>query len=139
MDLIKESTFYYFDGREGTVRQVEVPAAAVEKPHELSKTLPDHMSPLELKERLESKDPPLLIDVRGAEERDEVKIETPDMHIPMEVFAQQFDTIPQHGNVVLYCHLGIRSNAARAWMESKGIPISHLKGGIEGWLFETEF
>ena len=139
LDLIKESTFYYFDGREGTVRQVEVPAAAVEKPHELSKTLPDHMSPLELKERLESKDPPLLIDVRGAEERDEVKIETPDMHIPMEVFAQQFDTIPQHGNVVLYCHLGIRSNAARAWMESKGIPISHLKGGIEGWLFETEF
>tara|TARA_Y100000588_G_scaffold31002_1_gene30250 strand:- start:629 stop:895 length:267 start_codon:yes stop_codon:yes gene_type:complete len=88
---------------------------------------------------MESEEPPLLIDVRGADERAEVKIEGEDMHIPMEVFAQRVDEIPKHGNVVLYCHLGIRSNAARAWMESQGIPISHLNGGIEGWLFETEF
>ena len=49
------------------------------------------------------------------------------------------DKIPKHGNVVLYCHLGIRSNAARAWIEAQGIPISHLNGGIEAWLFDQGF
>ena len=55
----------------------------------------------------------------------------------MDVFAQRLGGIPRIGNVVLYCHLGIRSNSARAWVESQGIPISHLSGGIEAWLFEN--
>ena len=139
LNLIKESSFYFFDGRNGTIRQVEVPSVESDKPKEFSKVLPDHMSSSELKGRLESDNPPLLIDVRGSDERSEVKIEADDMHIPMDVFAQKVDEIPKHGNVVLYCHLGIRSNAARAWMESQGIPISHLNGGIEDWLFETGF
>ena len=137
LDLIKESSFYYLDGRKGTVRQVEVPDSVVEKSKELSKKLPNHMSASELKERLESDNPPLLIDVRGADERAEVRIEAEDLHIPMDVFAQRLGSIPRHGNVVLYCHLGIRSNSARAWVESQGIAISHLNGGIEAWLFEN--
>jgi len=137
LDLIKESAFYFLDGRKGTIRQVEVPNAVVEETKELSKTLPDHMSAAELKQRLESDNPPLLIDVRGPDERAEVRIEAEDMHIPMDVFAQRLGSIPRHGNVVLYCHLGIRSNSARAWVESQGIAISHLNGGIEDWLFES--
>ena len=137
LDLIKESSFYFLDGRKGTIRQVEVPNAVVEETKELSKALPDHMSAAELKQRLESDNPPLLIDVRGPDERAEVRIEAEDMHIPMDVFAQRLDSIPRHGNVVLYCHLGIRSNSARAWVESQGIAISHLNGGIEDWLFEN--
>ena len=62
------------------------------------------MSASELKERLESDNPPLLIDVRGADERAEVRIEAEDLHIPMDVFAQRLGGIPRHGNVVLYCH-----------------------------------
>ena len=139
LERVEKSSFFFLDGRKGTIRQVEVPAIESAKPEKFSKVLPDHMSPSELKGRMESEEPPLLIDVRGADERAEVKIEGEDMHIPMEVFAQRVDEIPKHGNVVLYCHLGIRSNAARAWMESQGIPISHLNGGIEGWLFETKF
>ena len=137
LDLIKESSFYFLDGRKGTIRQVEVPNAVVEETKELSKALPDHMSAAELKQRLESDNPPLLIDVRGPDERAEVRIEAEDMHIPMDVFAQRLGSIPRHGNVVLYCHLGIRSNSARAWVESQGIAISHLNGGIEDWLFEN--
>ena len=81
----------------------------------------------------------MLIDVRGLAERNEVRIEATDMHIPMDIFAQSLESIPRDGNVVLYCHLGIRSNAARAWGESQGIPISHLSGGIEAWLFDQGF
>ena len=139
LDLIKESAFYFLDGRKGTIRQVEVPDAVIEATPELSKTLPDHMSASELKQRLDSDNPPLLIDVRGLAERLEVRIEAEDIHIPMDVFAQSLDKIPRHGNVVLYCHLGIRSNAARAWIEAQGIPISHLNGGIEAWLFDQGF
>nr|AIF24721.1 UBA/THIF-type NAD/FAD binding protein (MOCS3, UBA4, moeB) [uncultured marine group II/III euryarchaeote SAT1000_38_B01] len=137
LNLIKESSFYFMDGRKGTVRQVEVPDAVVEAQKELPKKLPDHMSASELKERLQSDNPPLLIDVRGPAERAEVRIEAEDIHIPMDVFAQRLGGIPRHGNVVLYCHLGIRSNSARAWVESQGIAISHLSGGIEAWLFEN--
>jgi adenylyltransferase/sulfurtransferase len=137
LDLIKESSFYFLDGRKGTVRLVEVPDAVVEGQKKLSKKLPDHMTASELKERLQSDNPPLLVDVRGAEERAEVRIEAEDIHIPMDVFAQRLGGIPRHGNVVLYCHLGIRSNSARAWVESQGIAISHLSGGIETWLFEN--
>ena len=97
------------------------------------------MSASELKQRLESDNPPLLIDVRGLAERAEVRIEAEDLHIPMDVFAQSLESIPKNGNVVLYCHLGIRSNAARAWVEAQGIPISHLNGGIEAWLFDNGF
>ena len=132
---IKESSFYFLDGRKGTIRQVEVPDLVIEA-KELPKKLPDHMSASELKQRLDSNNPPILIDVRGAAEREEVKIEATDMHIPMDVFAQRVDNIPRTGNIVLYCHLGIRSNAARAWLESQEIPASHLQGGIESWLFE---
>ncbi len=67
LDKIDKSSFFFLDGRKGTVREVEVSAVAAEKPGELPKTLPNHMSATELKERLESDDPPLLIDVRGAE------------------------------------------------------------------------
>ena len=133
---IKESSFYFLDGRKGTIRQVEVPDLVIEA-KELPKKLPDHMSASELKQRLDSNNPPILIDVRGAAEREEVKIEATDMHIPMDVFAQRVDNIPRTGNIVLYCHLGIRSNAARAWLESQEIPASHLQGGIESWLFEV--
>ena len=139
LDLVKESAFYFLDGRKGTIRQVEVPDAVIEETPELSKTLPDHMSASELKQRLDSDNPPLLIDVRGLAERAEVRIEAEDLHIPMDIFAQSLDKIPKHGNVVLYCHLGIRSNAARAWIEAQGIPISHLNGGIEAWLFDQGF
>jgi len=139
LDLVKESSFYFLDGRNGTIRQVEVPDEVVEEKQKLSKILPDHMSATELKQRLESDNPPLLIDVRGPAERAEVKIEAEDMHIPMDIFAQCLEKIPKHGNVVLYCHLGIRSNAARAWIEAQGIPISHLNGGIEAWLFDYGF
>ena len=139
LDLVKESSFYFLDGRNGTIRQVEVPDEVVEEKQKLSKILPDHMSATELKQRLESDNPPLLIDVRGPAERAEVKIEAEDMHIPMDIFAQCLEKIPKHGNVVLYCHLGIRSNAARAWIEAQGIPISHLNGGIEAWLFDHGF
>ena len=133
---IKESSFYFLDGRKGTIRQVEVPDLVIEA-KELPKKLPDHMSASELKQRLDSNNPPILIDVRGAAEREEVKIEATDLHIPMDVFAQRVDNIPRTGNIVLYCHLGIRSNAARAWLESQEIPASHLQGGIESWLFEV--
>jgi adenylyltransferase/sulfurtransferase len=137
LDLVKESSFYFMDGRNGTVRQVEVPDVIIESKPELPLVLPMHMSASELKERLGSDTPPVLIDVRGLAERDEVRIEAEDIHIPMDVFAQRINGIPRDGNIVLYCHLGIRSNAARAWLESQEIPASHLQGGIESWLFEV--
>jgi len=137
LGLVKESSFYFMDGRNGTVRQVEVPDVVVENKEELSLVLPMHMSASELKERLDSDTPPVLIDVRGLAEREEVRIEAEDIHIPMDVFAQRINGIPRDGNIVLYCHLGIRSNAARAWLESQEIPASHLQGGIESWLFEV--
>ena len=133
---IEESTFYFLDGRKGTIRQVEVPEVALDKAPELSKSLPDHMSASELKKRLNSKNPPVMIDVRGLLEREEVRIEAKDIHIPMDLFTSRIDEIPRDGNIVLYCHLGIRSNAARAWLESQGVPASHLYGGIEDWIFQ---
>jgi molybdopterin/thiamine biosynthesis adenylyltransferase/rhodanese-related sulfurtransferase len=138
LDLIKESSFYFMDGRNRTVRQVEVPNVIIENNSELPLILPMHMSASELKKRLDSDNPPVLIDVRGLAERDEVRIEAEDIHVPMDVFAQRINGIPRDGNIVLYCHLGIRSNAARAWLESQEIPASHLQGGIESWLFEVE-
>ena len=137
LDLVKESSFYFLDGRNSTVRQVEVPDVIIENTSDLPLILPMHMSASELKERLDSDNPPILIDVRGPVEREEVRIEANDMHIPMDFFAQRVDIIPRDGNIVLYCHLGIRSNAARAWLESQEIPASHLQGGIESWLFEV--
>jgi adenylyltransferase/sulfurtransferase len=40
--------------------------------------------------------------------------------------------------IVVYCHHGIRSAAARARLAARGIPASHLAGGIDAWSRELD-
>jgi len=77
-----------------------------------------------------------LLDVREGWEVELVSLPGA-VHIPLGQLEQRLDEVPA-GPVVVYCHHGVRSAAARDILISHGIPASHLEGGIDAWAREHD-
>ena len=140
------SKLLVFDGLKGTIKEVVIgrdsncnfcSGLKIESKDGYS-TMPQYMSPEELKNVLESSNPPLLIDVRENSERVISKIDVKDMHIPMREIPNSIGKIPNDGNVVIYCHIGIRSHSASEWLKSQGKYSSVLVGGIDSWSLRVD-
>ena len=89
--------------------------------------------PLELKERLDRGESPLILDVREPEEVAFAAF--PDaIHIPMgEVPARLSELDPQRETVVL-CHHGVRSAQVAGYLATRGfVRVLNLAGGIDAW------
>jgi sulfur-carrier protein adenylyltransferase/sulfurtransferase len=94
----------------------------------------EEVNPAELALELEGQKPPLLVDVRTAEERAIAAIE-PSVHVDLGEFVERAPSeIPQDAEVVIYCHSGMRSAQAAMWLKANGWsrPRS-LAGGIDEW------
>ncbi len=84
----------------------------------------------ELKELLESAEPPFLVDVRETKERE--KGHLGGAHIPLSQFEKRFKEIPSDQSVVIYCERGQRSKQACNFLTEKGyINIKSLKQGFK--------
>lgn len=74
-----------------------------------------------------------LLDIRTPRERDTAHIDgTP--WVPMDRIPDQCDALrsmPQP--LVLYCHGGVRSLRAAAFLRHEGIPARSMAGGIDAW------
>ena len=137
----EKSQLLLFDGLKGTTKEVVINQDSNckicsglnsdSKKDELS--MPQYITPEELDYFLKSSNPPLLIDVRENSERNISKINAKDMHIPMRKIPTFIDKIPNDGNIVIYCHIGIRSHSASEWLKSQGKHSSALIGGIDSW------
>lgn len=80
----------------------------------------------------------LLVDVREKWEHDTSRIEGATL-IPMREVQANLARFEAAGEVVLFCHHGIRSLDAAAWLRSQGVVGARsMAGGIDRWAIEVE-
>ena len=90
------------------------------------------MSVQELKERMDRQTPPLLLDVRQAEEHQFVNIGG--TLIPLHELPQRFAELDPSQEWVVYCRSGSRSANAVRFLEQQGFTnVKNLRGGILAW------
>jgi rhodanese-related sulfurtransferase len=97
--------------------------------------MPREISVTELAEVLAKKKPVLLVDIREDWERETAKI-AGDVYIPMQAVPQRLAEFkaPEGGEVVIYCHGGVRSMMVATFLEQNGVPnVASLAGGIDAW------
>ena len=98
------------------------------------------MTPSELAAALRAPNPPHLLDVRQPDEHAFVALPNSTL-IPLAEVPMRADEIEAWKNedLVVYCHHGVRSAMAIAYLRSAGFNKLHnLSGGIAGWADEVE-
>ncbi|HUR38346.1 MAG TPA: rhodanese-like domain-containing protein [Planctomycetota bacterium] len=102
--------------------------------------MPQEISAQDLASRIQQGKPLQIIDVREDWERDIAKI--PDqLHIPMNTIPQRLGEVkaPPGGEIVVYCHGGVRSMMVAGFLEQNGIPgVLSLAGGIAAWSSDVD-
>lgn len=91
-----------------------------------------------LQERWARGDRPLLVDVREPWEHEICHLEGSRL-IPMGELPMRYEELQESEEVVLYCHHGIRSLDAAAWLRQQGVEnAKSLAGGIDRWSREMD-
>jgi rhodanese-related sulfurtransferase len=106
------------------------------QPDDESLPLPE-IVPRELAELLGGADAPLLLDVREPHEHAYSRIAGARL-IPLSTLHHAVSTLPRDGNIVVYCHHGIRSAHAVEMLRAAGVPARNLSGGIDRWSVEVD-
>jgi molybdopterin/thiamine biosynthesis adenylyltransferase/rhodanese-related sulfurtransferase len=92
----------------------------------------------EASRQLATATPPLLIDVREADEFALCHIEGARL-IPMNSIPTRLAELPQDVPVLIHCHHGGRSMKVTHFLRSKGYTqVSNVKGGIDAWSLKVD-
>jgi adenylyltransferase/sulfurtransferase len=87
----------------------------------------------DLKQRLDRGDKIVLVDVREQWEWDIARIEGATL-IPLRALETRKVELNPHDEIVLYCHMGVRSLKALFYLRQQGFTnLKNLSGGIEAW------
>ena len=90
------------------------------------------LNPEELEEYLEFNNP-VLLDVREQYEWDKCHIKHSTL-MPMGQIMANIDILDKNKDIVIICHLGVRSMQVARYFESIGFKqVVNLKGGIDAW------
>ncbi len=98
------------------------------------------LSPTELASRLRSPKPPRLLDVREAEEHAFCAL-TGSTLLPLGELAERAGELEawKGEEIVVYCHHGVRSAHAIAFLRGQGFTrLTNLSGGIDRWSVEVD-
>jgi adenylyltransferase/sulfurtransferase len=91
------------------------------------------MTAKELKARLDSGRPPVLLDVRQDWETRLCRLENA-VHIPIEEIELRSEELDRTSEIVVYCHQGVRSAAVAEYLRSLGFgDVKNLAGGLDFW------
>lgn len=91
------------------------------------------ITPAEVKARLDRGENVVLVDVREPWECEICRIEGAKL-VPLGTLAGSLNTLPDVDELVCYCHHGMRSLDAAAWLRFQGFErAKSLAGGIERW------
>ena len=98
-----------------------------------------NITPAELKSRLDRGDAFRLIDVREPEEWSVARLPSAEL-IPLSQFQQRGpEELSPDEDIVLYCHHGVRSARAQAFLKAKGFAdVQNLTGGIDAWAAQID-
>ena len=96
------------------------------------------ITPREVKSMMERGDKFLFVDVREKWEFEASWIEGAVL-FPMREIPSNLAKFEEADNIVLFCHHGIRSLDAAAWLRSQEIPgAKSMAGGIDRWSAEID-
>jgi sulfur-carrier protein adenylyltransferase/sulfurtransferase len=91
------------------------------------------MTAKDLKARLDSGRPPVLLDVRQDWETKLCRLEN-SIHIPIEEIELRTEELDPVSEIVVYCHQGVRSAAVADYLRSLGFTdVKNLAGGLDAW------
>lgn len=111
---------------------------AVDVGYDDEATSADEITPKRLAARLRDGDPIAILDVREAYEWALVRL--PDARlIPLNTLPHAVHSLDRSAEIVVYCHHGMRSDAAAAWLRDQGFSrVLNLAGGIERWTLDVD-
>lgn len=96
------------------------------------------ITPAEIEARLDHGDPVLLVDVREPWETQLCKIAGAQL-IPMGSIPANLQKLDVDGEVICYCHHGVRSLDVAVWLRSQGVERARsMAGGIDRWSIEID-
>jgi len=91
------------------------------------------ISPQDLKARLDRTGAPVLLDVRQDWETQLCRLPNA-MHIPIEELELRIEELNAQDEIVVYCHMGVRSAAVAEYLRSLGFAnVRNLTGGVDSW------
>lgn len=95
-------------------------------------------NPANIAEKLSSKAPLVLLDVRTNSERRNGAIQG-SIHIPLHELGRRMNELEKvrDNEIVVYCQSGNRSLSAAAKLKKNGFLAANLKGGIAEWNFQN--
>ena len=107
--------------------------------------MPDAPLPLEVdcqsvKQRLDAKEPIVLLDCREPAEHNLTRIATARL-LPMSELAQRVSELDElrDAELVVVCHHGVRSRQVAAWLRQRGFAKAvSLAGGIDRWSLQID-
>src|SRR5215813_4798777 len=93
----------------------------------------NELTPAELKARLDTRSPLVLLDVRQDWETKLCRLPNA-VHIPIEEIELRTDELSSADEIVVYCHQGVRSAAVAEYLRSLGfVNVKNLAGGLDAW------
>jgi rhodanese-related sulfurtransferase len=98
----------------------------------------DEITPTALAAHLEGNEAPLLLDVREPYEWAIARLPEARL-VPLNSLPSVLDTLDRFGEIVVYCHHGLRSAAAVEWLREQGFARArNLVGGIDRWARDVD-
>jgi rhodanese-related sulfurtransferase len=98
----------------------------------------DELTPAALAARLREEGRPILIDVREPFEWRIAQLPNARL-LPLAELPDAAATLDPLADYVVYCHHGLRSAAAVAWLRARGfVRVKNLTGGIDRWSLEVD-
>jgi adenylyltransferase/sulfurtransferase len=114
------------------------PAVETTPTLELEDEWSDEITPLRLATRLQSGNPPAVVDVREPYEWAIARIPGARL-VPLDSLPQAVSSLDRDAELVVYCHHGVRGVAAGAWLRDQGFArVRNLVGGIDRWSLEVD-
>jgi rhodanese-related sulfurtransferase len=96
------------------------------------------IDPQQVKQKIERGEKFVLLDVREPWEHQICRIDG-SVLVPMGQLPARAASFEEAGDVVVYCHSGIRSLNAAAWLRAQGIEGARsMAGGIDRWSREID-
>lgn len=95
------------------------------------------VSPTDLKARLGTSDPPIVLDVREPWELDIARLPGT-LDIPMNEVAARLADLPKERDIVVMCRSGGRSSKVAEYLHRMGYRVSNLTGGILAWARDVD-
>jgi len=95
--------------------------------------MPTDITPVDLKRRIDAREPLVLLDVRDDWETKLARLDNA-AHIPVVEIEYRLDELNPEDEIVVYCHHGVRSAAVADYLRRAGYPKAvNLSGGLDEW------